>query len=223
MGKFKVLVSSESNQFCDYLSAVIGETDIFEVIGMCTSYTELLDEATRVRPDIVLWKVNGFDPLPTIKTLCLDSPFVIPVIVVDDPSKINLIELLRAGIRGCLPSRVLPRQIIRAMELITLAGVLCLPRFEQKFFNCHSKINGEGKDVLESLSEREHQILVLLGKSLSNQEMARMLFLSESTVKTHLRNLFRKLGVRNRSEALLLAVQRGLTNQNGNFSEQRSW
>lgn len=223
MGKFRVLISSESTQFCECLSAVIGETDIFEVIGMSTRNTELIDEAARIRPDIVLWKVNVPDPLPIVTALCLNQPFVIPVIVVDNPKGINLIELLRAGIRGCLPARLLPRQIVKAMELVIVAGILCLPRLEQEVFDCHSKRNGVVQDTKPNLSEREQQILALLGKSLSNQEMAQILYLSESTVKTHLRSLFRKLGVRKRSEALLLAIQTGLTNQNDILHEQQPW
>lgn len=222
MGKFRVLVSSDTTQFCDCLSTVIGETDTFEVIGKCTSNIELVDDAARLRPDIVLWKVNGPDPLPVVTALCINSPFVIPVILVDDPKRIDMLELLYAGVRGCLPTRLLPRQIIKAMELIVVAGMLCLPRLGQEFFNSRPKAKCNGQDTLPSLSERERQVLALLGKSLSNQEMAHKLFLSESTVKTHLRSLFRKMGVRNRSEAVLLAMQIGLTNQNDIFNEHQT-
>ncbi len=209
MGKFRVLISCETIQFCDSLAAVIGEADIFKVVGKSTGSADLIDAASRLQPDIILWTVNGADPLPVITALCLNSPFVLPVILVDDPKRVNLMELLRVGVRGCLPTRLFPRQIVQSLELIVLAGMLCLPRPGPEFFNHHS--NGNGQVSQPALSEREHQVLTLLGKSLSNQEMARALFLSESTVKTHLRSLFRKLGVRSRSEALLLAMHLGLT------------
>lgn len=214
MGKFGVLLSSETTQFCDCLSTVIEETDIFQVIGKSATNSELIDDANRLKPDIVLWKVNGTDPLPVVTALRLDSPFILPVILVDDPKRFNIMELLRVGMRGCLPTRLFPRQIVQALELIVVAGMLCLPRPGPELFNHTFKADVNGQVLIPSLSEREHQVLTLLGKSLSNQEIAHALFLSESTVKTHLRSLFRKLGVRNRSEALLLAMQIGLTDEN---------
>lgn len=176
---------------------------VFEVVGSVDS-SELLEAAARVYPEVVLWKLNNEGPVPVIRELILKCPFTLPVLLVHDPKQFDLLELLRVGVRGCMPLRLLPRQIIHSLELIVTTGMVCLPRLGPEFFR--KPKNGDETTVLDCLTRREREVLSLLGKNLSNQEIAQNLFLSESTVKTHLRSIFRKLGVRNRTEALTLTL-----------------
>lgn len=95
-------------------------------------------------------------------------------------------------------------QIVDAVELIVAAGMLCLPRFGPEFFkNCNN--SNHGCSLLDTLTEREREVLKFLDKDLSNKDIAAAMYLSESTVKSHLRSIFRKLGVRKRREALKIA------------------
>ena len=202
MGEYRVLIGGGSPQWRAGLGAAFTGNVAFEVAGSVDS-SELLEAAARVYPEVVLWKPEDEDPVPVIRELKLKCPFTLPVLMVHDPQKVDLMELLRAGVRGCIPLRLLPRQIVHSLELIVTAGLVCLPRLGPEFFG--SPNNGTGT-ALDGLTRREREVLSLLGKNLSNQEIAQALFLSVSTVKTHLRSIFRKLGVKNRAEALTLTL-----------------
>ncbi|MGQ9511719.1 helix-turn-helix domain-containing protein [Thermodesulfitimonas sp.] len=169
---------------------------------------ELLPAAGRLHPDIVLWHAEGDDVAATVTELKRRCPFTLPVVLVNNAERLDLLSLLQAGVRGCLPLWLLPRQIVQAVELIVKAGMLCLPRLGPEFFELAAKEREPGGAAL--LTAREREVLLLLGQNLSNQEIGRSLFLSESTAKTHLRSIFRKLGVRNRTEALVAALRLGL-------------
>ncbi|NLH27587.1 MAG: response regulator transcription factor [Syntrophomonadaceae bacterium] len=85
------------------------------------------------------------------------------------------------------------------------AGVLCLPRFGPEY---HNKINSQDDfSLLGTLTKREQEVFTLLRKGLTNSEIASALYISESTVKSHLRSIFRKLGIKKRNEAQILALQ----------------
>lgn len=91
-----------------------------------------------------------------------------------------MIELIHLGLHGCLPLRLLPKQIVRAVELILDAGVLCLPRFGPEY---HNKINSQDNySLLGSLTKREQEVFTLLRKGQTNSEIASALYISESTV-----------------------------------------
>jgi len=168
------------------------------------STTELIETGISLYPDVILWKVNG-DPIPVISETKAKSPLTRLVIVLRDPGEYNMTELIRLGLHGCLPLRLLPKQIVSAVELILDAGVLCLPRFGPEY---HNKINSQDNhSLLGSLTKREQEVFTLLKKGQTNSEIASALYISESTVKSHLRSIFRKLGVNKRNEAQLLALQ----------------
>jgi DNA-binding NarL/FixJ family response regulator len=210
MGEFRVLVGGQSPQWRESLAAAFSENSVFEVVGSAATM-ELIDTAVRFRPDVVLWKLDDEDPVPVAAELKQRCPFTLAVVMVEDPNNYNLVELVRAGIRGCLPLRLMPRQIVQAVELIAKAGMLCLPRLGADFLNNNHR---KGAPIVPSLlTGREREILALLGKNLSNQEIGQALYLSESTVKTHLRSIFRKLEVRNRAEAVVTALRLGLVEQ----------
>jgi len=210
MSEFRVLLCGKSPRWRENLAAAFAENAVFEVAGSVASQ-DLVESAARLFPDVVLWKLEEENPLPVITELQLQCPFALPVLLVNDPKKLDLLELVRAGVKGCLPLRLRPRQMVDTVELIVKAGMLCLPRPGPEFFSRDRK--GNGRITLNTLTGREREILSCLGKNLSNKEIARTLFLSEPTIKTHLRSIFRKLGVRNRTEALLAALRLGFLKQ----------
>lgn len=203
MSQFKVLLCSELPLYNQSLAVAFDENYIFRVVG-CVSCSELMEVAVRLQPDVAIIKVDSMETFALLDELKTNCPMLLPVAIVDDPGHYDIWESINGGMRGCLPFRLLPRQIVNAVELIVVAGLLCLPRIGPR---SNANANGtkeKNMETISSLTIREREVLSLLGKSYSNQEIAESLCLSESTVKTHLRNVFRKLRVRNRSEAIAL-------------------
>ncbi len=105
---------------------------------------------------------------------------------------------LQAGARGFIHARMQPNQIVRAIEVIE-KGQLAAPRQLLEFLLAHEELAG-----LDALGSRQREILGHLAEGLSNAEIAQRLYLSESTIKQHLRHTYKILGVSNRTEAVNL-------------------
>ncbi len=212
MSQFKILLCGDSPVYSNSLKMAFEENHLFKVIDN-VPYEDLIESATRLQPEVVVLKIYNEEALSMVSNLTSACPTLLPIVIIKDPSRFDITYLLDIGVRGFLPSRLLPRQVVNAVELVVVAGLLCLPRINPGEFN-----NGTHQGSLQTsnpLTSREREILGLLGKSLGNKEIADTLCLSESTVKTHLRNTYRKLGVRNRSEAiaLLFASERSQHNK----------
>ncbi len=203
--EYFLLISSNSEEWRHCLAAAFGRNNAFHVMTTVSSL-QIVEIVAEQFPDIIIWEIDSENPLPIASELSRKSPFSRLVIVMRDPSKFDMHELVRAGIKGCLPFRLLPKQIVNAVDLILDAGILCLPRFGPEYSGTSSVLRGR-KNSLKNLTSREQEVLTELCKGHSNQEIAATLFISESTVKSHLRSIFRKLGVRKRNEALMLGIR----------------
>lgn len=202
MQTFSVLMSGENSPWWQSLSMAFEQNPSFRVSGLIEP-DRVLSSVHELQPDILIWRPDLQEhelPVRELKTAC---PFVIPIAIVQDPNCIDLMKLLKEGLCGCLPMRLRPRQIVSAIDMMVVGGLVCLPRLSREasrqFFHGNSRI---GPTFMNILTNREQEILLLVTENYSNQEIAQQLCLAESTVKSHLHNIFRKLGVRNRSEAL---------------------
>lgn len=198
---YKILICGESIQWRENLIMAFKGRGYGEVIGDEDSI-RLITAAGLLYPDVTLWKPDGEILYDTLCELTERCPLTLPIVIVDNPNQYDLFELLRIGVRGCLPARLLPAQIASAVDLIVMGGLICLPRMQGGLG--YTKIPVFNRELYNHLTLREIQVLSLVSKQASNQDIADELFLSISTVKTHLRNIFRKLEVRNRSEAVEL-------------------
>jgi len=206
--EYRLLICSDSAEWCDCLAAAFENNRRFRLLGTFAT-PDIVETAANQYPDVILWQVNTNDPLPVISEINIKSPFSQLVIILRDPGKYDMQGLIDSGIRGCLPVRLLPQQIVRAVELIVDAGVLCLPRFGPEYNG--RKLSADVSSTLELLTKREQDVLSMVSRGNTNQEISSALFISESTVKSHLRSIFRKLGVRKRSEAQAMVAQAHIT------------
>ncbi len=195
--KYSILVCGESLPWRESIIKAFKNINYGEVIGDEDS-AHLIKAAGLIYPDVILWKPHQAMIQETISELLESCPLTLPIIILDNPDEYNILDLLRVGVRGCLPSRLFPGQIVSAVDLIVTGGIICLPRLPLGI--AISPCIGSG--LCSQLTLREIQVLELVEKQASNQEIAEELFVSLSTVKTHLRNIFRKLEVKNRSQAV---------------------
>jgi len=201
MSEFRIFLSGFLPHWCESLKAAFAENPAFEVTGTW-SPAELLEAATRVYPEVVLWKIETEEVIAVIAELGGKCPHTIQVVIVNNPEQVDMPELLRLGIWGILPKRLLPRQVVQATELIVRAGLLLIPRLGPQ---SATMLRGAKQAKLHLLTDKEREVLYLLAEKRSNAEIAHRLHIAESTVKSHLKSIFRKLGVRNRDEAKALA------------------
>lgn len=207
MTRYSVLVCGCTMEWCSCIETAFADQGIFDTF-LSTSAESLLEAISCHNPDVLLWKLDQEDPLPILQDLLIRFPFTIPVVMTDNPGKLDFVELLRSGVRGCLPCRLRPQQITNMVDLILNTGIICLPELSDDLLERGWK--SHQTSILAPLTKREITVLSFLGRGLSNPEIAERLALSESTIKTHLRAIYRKLNVTKRSEAIILSKDSGL-------------
>ena len=187
-----------------------------EVVGEAEDGFEAIEATRRLLPDVILMDVrmpnlDGVEATRRLVDRGTDSRILILTTFDLDE---YVYEAIRAGASGFLLKDVRPQELVDAIHVVAKGDALLAPsitrrlldRFAEQAPQDPSKPPGQ----LESLTERELQVLKLVAKGWSNAELAERLFLSETTVKTHVSSVLRKLGLRDRVQAVVLAYEAGL-------------
>ena len=187
-----------------------------EVVGEAEDGAQALDLAWRHRPDVVLMDVRmpRLDGVEATRRLVESGSEARVLILTTFDLDEYVYEALRAGASGFLLKDVQPAQLVDAVRVVARGEALLAPTVTRRLLDrfAHALPGSPEKPPpeLSSLTEREREVLGLLAGGLSNAELAERLFLSETTVKTHVSSILRKLGLRDRVQAVVLAYQAGL-------------
>lgn len=209
----RVLVCDDQAVVRDGLQAILGTDPRLEVVGTAQNGQEALSQAQRLRPDVVLMDLkmpvmSGVQATQAIRLECNATRILILTTFDSDEW---VFDAIRAGACGYLlkdsPRDVLIEAIVDAHRGATPVD----PTVAGKLFDLVAK----GPPVsasprLDRLSDREREILGHLAQGLSNAQIAHCIFLSEGTVRNHVSSLLSKLGVKDRTQAAILAVRHGL-------------
>jgi DNA-binding NarL/FixJ family response regulator len=154
--------------------------------------------------------MNGVDLCRSIKR---EHPGVEVLILTADDHDETVFEAIRAGATGYILKDITPENLLRAIHSMMRGQTMIHPRIARRVLDRLSFIAQDqergGRLYGDGLTEREIEILVEVAKGATNKEIARKLFISESTVKSRLRNIFRKIDVRDRAEAAAYAIRKG--------------
>ncbi|QWK12179.1 MAG: response regulator transcription factor [Thermoflexus hugenholtzii] len=184
----------------------------FEVVGEAADGHEAILQTRRLQPDIVLMDIGmpGMDGLAATREIVRVAPRTRVLILSQHENREYVMPALRAGASGYVLKRAPDETLIRAIRAVYAGETYMDPRLTDLLVE-EVRRSGEGPtDPLETLSEREREILVLLAQGKSYQEIAQTLFISVKTVDFHRANLMRKLGLKNRAELVQFAMRRGL-------------
>jgi DNA-binding NarL/FixJ family response regulator len=184
----------------------------FEVVGEAADGHEAILQTRRLQPDIVLMDIGmpGMDGLAATREIVRVAPRTRVLILSQHENREYVMPALRAGASGYVLKRAPDETLIRAILAVHAGETYMDPRLTDLLVE-EVRRSGEGPtDPLETLSEREREILVLLAQGKSYQEIAQTLFISVKTVDFHRANLMRKLGLKNRAELVQFAMRRGL-------------
>ena len=195
---------------------VLEAREDMQVVGEAENGAEAVALAAQRRPDVILMDVRMpvMDGVEATRRLARTGTSARIVILTTFDSDEYVYEALRAGASGFLLKDVQPGQLIDAIRVVARGEALLAPsvtrRLLDRFAHTLPDRAGTAPPPLAELTERELEVLTLLASGLSNAELAERLFLSETTVKTHVSSILRKLDLRDRVQAVVLAYQAGL-------------
>ncbi len=191
------------------------EADL-ELVGDACDGGEAIELARRLRPDVILMDVRMpvLDGVEATRILCAEDPSIKVLILTTFDVDEYVVEALRAGASGFLLKDVRPDELVEAIRIVARGDALLAPSVTRRLLEAVAPTLEPARPrrdaALDVLTDSELRVLALVGRGLSNEEIARELFIADTTVRTHLRHILDKLGLRNRVQAVVLAYDTGL-------------
>lgn len=194
---------------------VLERDDAIEVVGEAADGREAVESVRRLRPDLVLMDIRMpvMDGLEATRRI-LDGDDVVKVVVLTTFGQDDYVfDALRAGASGFLLKEISPEDLRRAVHTVAAGQALLSPSVTKRLiaeFRERPDRRPRQPERLSLLTEREREVLALVGEGLSNDEIGRRLFVSPATAKTHVSRAMAKLGARDRSQLVVVAYETGL-------------
>ena len=212
----RVLVVDDHALFRRGLEMVLEQEPDIEVVGEASDGTEAVEVATETTPDVVLMDVRmprrgGIDACTAIKD-AVPSTKIIMLTISDEEA--DLYDAIKAGAMGYLLKEISIEEVASAIRAVHGGQSLISPSMASKLLNEFAsmiKRTDERQQVpTPRLTDREMEVLRLVAKGLNNRDIAKQLYISENTVKNHIRNILEKLQLHSRMEAVVYAVREKL-------------
>jgi DNA-binding NarL/FixJ family response regulator len=207
--KIRLLIADDHSLLRDGLKKILALQQDIEVLADAADGREALRLAVQLRPDIVLMDINmpqlnGIEATRLITANCPEAR-VIALTIHDEEEYVH--ELIRAGVSAYLLKDIDAGSLVETIRAVFRGEAVFHPKVTRKLLD---EVQRQGSQETERLSQRETEVLTLLACGRSNREIAHELFISEKTVKFHITNIFRKIGVSDRTQAALYAVKNRL-------------
>ena len=212
MESVRLLIADDHPHFREGLRALLLSASDMEVVGEATDGEEAIRLAARLQPDVILMdlgmpKVNGIEATRRILHTSPHTSILVISMFEEDES---VFAALQAGARGYLLKGALKAEILRAVRTVVSGEAIFGPAIARRLMGYFASPRGEPKVAFLELTEREYEILTLIAQHRTNPEIAGRLYLSQKTVRNHVSNIFAKLQVADRAEAIIRAREAGL-------------
>ena len=209
--KISILLIDDKEVFREGLARILDEQGNIEVVYHCSSRGSL-DRIQVTRPQLVLLSSTLSEPdcnelAENIIELVPDTKVAI---LGTSESGDGLYDAMEAGASGYLMKDMKLDDLLKSISLVAKGEVVVSAPLAKKLIDEFGDLRSSKFSYEENLSERELEILKLLGKGITNREIAETLFITENTAKVHVKNILEKLQLRNRQQAAAYAVQQGL-------------
>jgi DNA-binding NarL/FixJ family response regulator len=211
----RIFVVDDHPLFRHGLISVLNEYPEFQVVGDAASSNEALAKIEQIRPDIVIMDIfmpqsDGIKSTNLIKQRLPKTEIII--LTISDNNELFM-NAIKAGAKGYLLKGVGITEIIEAIKQVARGEATVSPAMATKLLEQVRESAKENKKGFYELSTREKEVLKLTAQGSSNKEIAANLFISDTTVKAHMRNILDKLRVKNRAEAVGVAIAKGILNE----------
>ena len=209
----RVLIADDQALMRTGFRMILDAQDDIEVVGEAIDGADAIRQFEKLAPDVVVMDVRmpTMDGIEATRRLAgLERPARVLILTTFDLDD-YVYEALRAGASGFLLKDRPPEELVAAVRVIAAGEALLAPSVTRRLIEEFARRAPAAKPTeLAQLTEREREVLVLMARGLSNAEIAKALFVAETTVKTHVGRVLHKLGLRDRAQAVVLAYESGL-------------
>lgn len=216
MKPIRILIVDDHTLLRSGIKLALQRNEGFEVVGEAGDGLEGIKRAKQLKPDVVLLDLHmpGTSGLEALRVLVEDVPETQVVMLTVSEDAEDLLETLRAGARGYLLKNIDTEFLLESIRRAAHGESVMSPQMAHKLADSLRAPPKESAAVVDvnpgKLSPREREIIVMLAHGASNKEIARVLNLSESTIKIHVQGILRKLNIAKRVQAAVYAVAHGL-------------
>ena len=212
MEAIKVLIVDDHTVVRDGLTAMLGRESDFHVVGEAANGVQAVERSRQLKPDVILMdlRMPELDGVQAMRQIREDDPTVKFLVLTTYDSDEYIFDAIEAGAKGYLLKDTSRQELFRALRAASRDESLIEPAVAGKVLNRLAQLSRQATSDGETFSERELEVLQHLAKGSANKEIASTLSISKSTVKTHAANIFHKLEVNGRMEAVTKAMQKGI-------------
>lgn len=217
MSPIKLMIADDHKLFREGIKALLAVTDDIEIVGEAEDGDSALRKCRELQPDVILMDINmpGLNGIQATEQILQKQPqtrIIMLTMLEDDASVFNA---MRAGARGYLLKGADPQEVLRVIQAAAEGQALFGPAIASRLMNYFKELQAKPASStphapFPELTERELEILRLIAQGLNNSEIAQKLVLSPKTVRNHITNIFSKLQVADRAQAIVRAREAGL-------------
>lgn len=213
MERTRVLIADDHDAFRRGVRALLGGEEDLDVVGEAADGQDVLDQATALQPDVILMDLDmpKGGGIEATRQLAEVSPHVRVLVLTMYEDDVSVYAALEAGARGYVLKGARKSELVRAIRAVASGELIIGPAVAGRVLRrLGTSARADTVAAFPMLTEREREVLALLAVHLTNPEIAARLHLSDKTVRNHVSNVFAKLGVATRAEAVVLAREAGL-------------
>lgn len=208
----RILVADDDAEFRQGLQALLSTVERVNVIGEAATGAEAVVRASASQPDLVLMDLSmpDINGIEATRAITSGSPHIAVLMLTMFEDDESVLAAMRAGARGYILKGAARAEIVRAIEAATEGGVIFSPGVARRVLSRLALTEPQAEAPFPQLTTRERDILTRVARGLNNDAIARELTISAKTVRNHVHNIYSKLQIQSRAEAIAQARDAGL-------------